>query len=310
MQKTTASSSYAAGKRNPIITFVKQNGMGYALCAPLLITIFVLVFYPMVQVFMYSFQATNGISGRWIGTMTYRWILSDNLFWNAMRNTAYMAVMAVVLNVVVTFCIASMINSLVHAKNFFKSLYFLPNVVSAVAVSMLFSFLMFPTSAGVLNSILGLVGIPPVGWIATATMAPFSMVLMSLWRSVGFDTILFLAGLQSIPGEIYEAADVDGATGLKKWWYITIPNMKPIIVFMVMMMTITQMRRFDDIWMIGGVGGNPGGALQTVVLYIYRNAWVAREVGTASAASMVLFLVIMTITVINNKVLNKGSGNN
>ena len=295
---------------NPFIIFIKRNGMGYALCAPLLLAIFILVFYPMVQVFIYSFQFTNGISGRFVGLANYRWILNDNLFWSAMRNTAYMAVMAVVLNVVVTFTIASLINSLTRTKNFFKSLYFLPNVVSAVAVSMLFSFLMFPTSAGVINSIIGIFGIPPVGWIATAQMAPISMVLMQLWRSVGFDTILFLAGLQSIPGEIYEAADVDGATGLKKWWYITIPNMKPIIVFMVMMMTITQMRRFDDIWMIGGVGGNPGGSLQTVVLYIYRNAWVAREVGTASAASMVLFVVIMCLTVLNHTVLNRGSGNN
>lgn len=284
--------------------------MGYALCAPLLIAIFVLVFYPMVQVFLFSFQNTNGISGRWIGLANYRWLMNDTLFLNAIRNTFYMASMAVVLQVVVTFVLASMINSLSRFKNFFKSLYFLPNVVSAVAVSMLFVFLMFPTSAGVMNSFLGIFGISPVPWIAAAHVAPFSMVLMALWRSVGFDTIIFLAGLQSIPGEIYEAAEVDGATGLKKWWYITVPNMKPIIVFMIMMMTISQMQRFDDLWMIGGVGGNPGGSLQTMVIYIFRNAWVARQVGTASAASMVLFVIIMIITILNNRFLNRGSGNN
>jgi len=295
---------------NSIVKFVKQNGMGYALCAPLLLAIFILVFYPMVQVFIFSFQNTNGMSGRFIGLMNYRWILNDTLFWNAVRNTAYMAFMAVVLQVVVTFILASMINSLTRMKNFFKSLYFLPNVVSAVAVAMLFSFLMFPTEAGVLNSFIGMFGLGPVLWIASANVAPFSMVLMALWRSVGFDTVLFLAGLQSIPGEIYEAAEVDGATGLKKWWYITVPNMRPIIVFMIMMMTISQMQRFDDIWMIGGVGGNPGGSLQTIVLYIYRNAWVARQVGAASAASMILFVMIMGITIINNRVLNRNSGNN
>ena len=296
--------------KNPIVTFIKQHGMGYVLCAPMLIAIFVLIFYPMLQVFIFSFQNTNGMSGRFIGILNYRWILNDTLFWNAVRNTFFMASMAVVLQVAVTFVLASMINSLTRMKNFFKSLYFLPNVVSAVAVSMLFTFLMFPTSAGVLNSFLGMFNIGPVPWLAAAHVAPFSMVLMALWRSVGFDTILFLAGLQSIPGEIYEAAEVDGATGLKKWWYITIPNMKPIIVFMIMMMTISQMQRFDDIWIIGGVGGNPGGSLQTIVLYIYRNAWVARQVGIASAASMVLFVLIMGITIINNRILNRDSGNN
>jgi len=310
VKNATMGKSALLKTQNPIVAFVKQNGMGYVLCAPLLLAIFILVFYPMFQVFMFSFQNTNGMSGRFIGLLNYRWILNDTLFWNAVRNTFFIAAMAVVLQVIVTFILASMINSLTHLKNFYKSLYFLPNVVSAVAVSMLFTFLMFPTDAGIINSFLGIFGIAPVPWLASASIAPFSMVLMGLWRSVGFDTILFLAGLQSIPGEIYEAAEVDGATGLKKWWYITIPSMKPIIVFMIMMMTISQMQRFDDIWMIGGVGGNPGGSLQTIVLYIYRNAWVARQVGIASAASMVLFVLIMGITIINNKVLNRDSGNN
>ncbi|MCL1796016.1 MAG: sugar ABC transporter permease [Clostridia bacterium] len=292
-------------KRNPISSFIKKNGSGYLLCAPLLLGIFIFVFYPMLQVILYSFQATNGMSGRYIGVGNYRWILNDKMFWASLKNTAYMAVMAIVIDVVVCFCVASLINSVIRTKNFFKSLYFLPNVVSAVAVSLLFNFLFFPTKAGIINSFLGLFGIAPVGWLVKPAIAPFSMVIMGLWRSVGYDTILFLAGLQSIPREIYEAGEVDGATGLQRWWYITIPSMRPIIVFIVMMLTISTMRRFDDIWMIGGVGGNPGGSLQTVVLYIYRNAWVAREVGTASAASVVLFLVVFIVTLLNNKLLNR-----
>lgn len=294
-------------KKNPVVTFINQNGTGYLLCAPLLLGIFIFVFYPMLQVILYSFEATNGISGRFIGFANYKWILKDKLFWTALRNTAYMAVMGVTINIVVCFIIASLLNSLTLTKNFFKSLYFLPNVVSAVAVSMLFGFLLFPTGAGIVNSFLGLFGISPVGWLVSPRLAPLSMVLMGLWRSIGFDTILFLAGLQSIPQEIYEAGEVDGAGSLQRWWHITIPNMRPIFVFMIMMMCISTLRRFDDIWMIGGVGGNPGGSLQTVVLYIYRNAWVAQEVGTASAASVALFLVIMAITVLNNKVLNRDS---
>lgn len=293
------------GSSNRIVRFFKKNGAGYLLCAPLLLGIFIFVFYPMVQVVLYSFQATNGISGRYIGWANYRWVLGDSLFWTALKNTSYMAIMAIVIDVVVCFVVASLINSLKYVKNFFKSLYFLPNVMSAVSVSLLFNLVFFPTRAGLLNSFLGLFGIDPIGWLVKPSIAPLSMVIMGLWRSVGYDTILFLAGLQSIPREIYEAAEVDGATGLQRWWYITIPSMRPTFVFIIMMLTISTMRRFDDIWMIGGVGGNPGGSLQTVVLYIYRSAWISREVGPASAASVVLFLIIMTLTLINNTVLNK-----
>ena len=134
--------------------------------------------------------------------------------------------------------------------------------------------------------------------------ARLNIVIMGLWRSAGYDTILFLAGLQSIPREIYDAAAVDGANGLQKWWYITIPNMKPTFTFMIIMQTISTLRRFDDVWLIGGIGGNPGGTLQTMVLYIYRYAWTSRDVGIASAASVFLFILLLAVTILNYKVMN------
>ena len=114
-----------------------------------------------------------------------------------------------------------------------------------------------------------------------------------------------MAGLQSIPREIYEAAEVDGAGGIRKWFSITIPSMRPVFVFVIMMMTISQMRRFEDIYMVGGVGGNPGGALSTVVLYVYRTAMISRDVGLGSAAAVVLFIIILALTLLNNRVLNR-----
>lgn len=277
------------------------------MCAPLLLGITIFVFYPMLQVLMYSFQSTNGLSGTFNGLTNYKWIFKDNMFWKALGNTFYMAIMSIVIDIVVCFVIASLINSLTRFKGFFKGLYFLPNVVSAVAVALLFNFLFYPTQGGVINYFLSFLGVGSVGWLVSPKIAPFSMVVMGLWRSIGYDTILFLAGLQSIPREIYEAGEVDGANGIKKWWYITIPNMKPTFAFMIIMLTISTMRRFDDIWMIGGVGGNPGGSLQTIVLYIYRNAWLSREVGISSAAAVVLFVILFAFTMLNNKVLNKDS---
>jgi ABC-type sugar transport system permease subunit len=248
---------------------------------------------------------TNGISGRFNGIANYKWIFSDRLFRSAMFNTGRMAVFGIALNTIVCFVIASLINNLIRGKGLFKSLYFLPNVVSAVAVAMLFNFLLYASSSGIVNRFLGWFGVTPIGWLVSPSLAPFSMVMMGLWRSMGYDTILFLAGLQSIPKEMYEAAEVDGASSLKKWWSITIPSMKPVFVFVIMMMTISQLRRFEDIYMIGGVGGNPGGSLSTMVLYVYRATMISRDVGLGSAAAVILFIIILTITMLNNFVMNR-----
>lgn len=281
-----------------------QNFTGYLLVAPMIFALCAFVFYPMIQVIIYSFQKTNGISATWRGFKNYAWVIKDNMFWNALWNTFYMAIIAVILDVIVCFICASMINSISNkaVKNLFKGIYYLPNVVSSVAVAMLFNFIFYPSENGILNYALGMVGIPPVGWLTNPNISRLSIVIMGLWRSVGYDTILFLAGLQSIPGEIYEAGAIDGATGLQKWWYITIPNMKGTFAFMIMMLTISTMRRFDDVWMIGGSAGNPAGTLDTAVMYIFRNSWLSREVGVASAAAVILFIITMILTAINNKI--------
>lgn len=287
--------------------FIRLNAAGYLLCAPMLISIIVFTLYPMLQVVIYSFQRTNGISASWRGIGNYKWILNDDLFWNAAGNTFYMAVFGIIMSVIVCFVLASLINSLKIFQNVFKGMYFLPNVVSSVAVAMLFNFVFYPTENGILNYALGMFGIDPIGWLVSPKLARFSIVIMGLWRSIGYDTILFLAGLQSIPAELYEAASIDGADGLKRWRYITIPNMKPTFTFMIMMLTISTMRRFDDVWMIGGSAGNPGGKLDTLVMYIYRNSWLSRDVGVASAGAVVLFIFIFVLTLINNRVLNKSN---
>ena len=171
-------------KKNPVFQFFKENGAGYLLCAPLLLSIFIFVLYPMFQMVLYSFQATNGISGRFNGISNYKWIFNDRLFRNAIFNTGRMALFGVVTNIVVCFVIASLINNLIRGKGIFKSLYFLPNVVSAVAVAMLFNFLLYASSSGIVNRFLGWFGVSPIGWLVSPSLAPFSMVIMGLWRSM------------------------------------------------------------------------------------------------------------------------------
>jgi multiple sugar transport system permease protein len=289
--------------------FMRKNGAGYVMVAPMVVGILVFVVYPMIKALLYSFERTNGIVAKWVGIKNYVWIFNDAVFWKSVYNTFYMAVLSVVFSITVCFVLASLINSLSSGKNLFKGLYFLPNVVSVVAGAILFKYLFYPTDEGIVNFLLSKVGIQSVGWFTSPTIAPLSIVIMSIWRSMGYDTILFLAGLQSVPREHYEAASVDGAGSLRQWWYITIPSMKPIFVFVIIMATINSLKRFSDVYMIGGIGGNPGGSIQTIVLYIYRNAWQTSQVGIASAAGYMLFLFSLVFTIINFKLLGVGKEN-
>ncbi|MFU1793841.1 carbohydrate ABC transporter permease [Paenibacillus azoreducens] len=276
--------------------------MGYLFSAPLIIGVLAFAVYPMIAALIMSFHQTSGLSitGKWVGVSNYSYVLSDSLFWQALTNTFFIGIWSVLLGIVLSFVLASLINNLNWSmgKNFFKAVFFLPNVVSGVATTLLFSFLFFPSREGLLNFVIGLFGIEPVGWFTNPHVSRYSIVLMSLWGALGYNTIIFLAGLQSVPRDLYEAAEVDGAGSYRKWLNITIPYLRPIFVFMLIMGTIGGMKRFTDVWLIGGTAGNPGGSLMTVVLYIYRNAFLASQMGMATAASYLLFVIIFVLTAV------------
>lgn len=286
-----------------------KDWVGLLFSCPLIIGMAAFAVYPMVAALLLSFQESNGISGTWVGLDNYSRIFRDLAFWRALSNTFYMAALSVLLGTFLSFVLASLINSLPwnRSKNFFKSIFFLPNVVSAVATSILFSFLLYPENTGLLNYVAGLFGIEPVGWFTDPAHSRNSMVLLSLWSSLGYNTIIFFAALQSVPKHLYEAAEVDGADGVKRWWHITIPYVRPIFLFVIIISTINGMKRFTDVWLIGGTAGNPDGTLMTAVLYIYRYAFVSSEMGIASAASYILFLVILVLTGLMLKTNKKAS---
>lgn len=244
--------------------FTRNDWMGYLFSAPLIIGVIVFAIYPMFAALFMSFHQTSGLnlSGTWVGLSNYQYALEDSLFWQALSNTFVMGIWSVLLGIALSFVLASLINNLKWhlGRNFFKAVYFLPNVVSGVATSLLFSFLFFPSKEGLINFVIGLFGLDPVGWFTNPEVARYSIVLMSLWGALGYNTIIFLAGLQSVPRDLYEAAEVDGAGTYRKWWYITIPYLRPIFVFMLIMGTIGGMKRFTDVWLIGGTAGNPGEA--------------------------------------------------
>ncbi|MBW7456144.1 carbohydrate ABC transporter permease [Paenibacillus sepulcri] len=280
----------------------KNDWTGFLFVSPLVLGILIFAIYPMFAALLMSFKQVSGtgFGGTWVGLNNYNYILNDPIFWQSLYNTFYMGFLSVILGIMVSFILASMINSLKWggAKNWYKGIFFLPNVISAVASSLLFTFMFFPTNQGIINYAFGFVGIDPVGWFTDPNYSRITIVLMSMWGALGYNTIIFIAGLQSVPRELYEAAEVDGASGLRRWFYITIPYLRSIFVFMLVMGTIQSMKRFTDVWLIGGTAGNPSGSLLTSVLYIYRNAFLANQMGMATAASYLLFIVIFILTVL------------
>lgn len=238
--------------------FQRKNTInGYIMMAPTLIGIAVFIAYPIVCSFMYSFQKINAGGSKWIGFQNYTWMFRDPFFWQSLKNTLFMAVLSVITGVAASFTLASLINSLTYAKKFFKCIFFTPNIVSIVAAATIFKFIFHSGDAGIVNYVLkNVFHMNPVGWFSDPSVSRYSIVILNLWKSLGYDTILFIAGLQSISKELYEAAEVDGATGFQKWRYITIPCMKGITSAIVISYTISSLKRFGDVYTIGGIAGD------------------------------------------------------
>ena len=203
------------------------------------------------------------------------------------------------------FIIAIMIINLYKAASLskkFEPMYLLPMIMSMVSTVLIFKFIFSPEQSGVLNYFLGLIGVKPQLWLASTSMSRESVVLMSLWKNLGYNVILFFAGLQSIPGELYEAATIDGANEGKRIWYITLPCVKNTVIFVYITTCISVLKRFADVFALSREYGLPGTSLMTIMLYIYRYSFAtmfAQNYGVASAACVTLFVLIMAITAIN-----------
>jgi ABC-type sugar transport system permease subunit len=174
--------------------------------------------------------------------------------------------------------------------------------MSMVSVAYIFKFIFNPEPGGVMNYFLGLFNIPAQRWLASPSQARESVVLMHVWKGIGYNVILFFAGLQSVPTEYYEAASIDGANEARKIWHITLPCMKNTLTFVYITTSINLLKRFTDVYAIGRELGEPGGSLMTIILYIYRKSFAttfSKDLGVGSAASIVLFGIILCLTAIN-----------
>jgi multiple sugar transport system permease protein len=233
-------------------------------------------------------------SPRFVGLQNYREILRDGIFARVAVNTVVYAGGVVPLLVVTSLTLALALNAPFRGRGLFRTVFFLPVVSSTVAVAMVWRWIYAPF--GALNAVLVALRLPAVGWLTTTEWAMPSVILMSVWQSMGYSLVVFLAGLQSIPQHLYDAAAVDGATGWRRFWHITLPLLSPTTFFVVVMAVITTFQVFGQIYML--TAGGPAFATSTIVYHIYERAFLSLHMGYASALAWVLFAAIFGLTLV------------
>lgn len=278
----------------------RQLIIGLLFTSPWLIGFIALTLYPAVASAYYSFTDYNTIaSASWIGLANYhRLFTSDPNFPTSLENTAYIAFVGVPLQIVLGLFTAIILNAkLLKGQGIFRTVYFLPTLMPVVASAILFIWILNP-QYGVVNDILAAVRIPQPGWFASATWAKPSVVLLGLW-GVGTTTVIFLAGLQGINRELYEAADIDGAGWFHKILHVTVPLVSPVTLFNLVVGLIGAFQVFTVVYLVGGgTSGSPQGSLLMFALYLYANAFEYLQMGYASAMAWILFIIVLILTVL------------
>lgn len=288
----------APSNRTPL-TWRLRRYLGYVFIAPWLISFLAFDLIPTLSAFYYSFTDWNVIakSSNWVGLDNYRRMFEgDRLFWPSVWNTLYYVVFAVPLGVVAGFILALLLNSRIRAQGLFRTLFYLPAVVPTVAATMVWLWI-FDTRRGILNWVLDVFGFEQIRWLTSPDYSKPALIIMSLW-SIGGGMVIYLAGLQNIPEELYEAAEIDGASPWRKLLNITIPLMTPTIFFNLLLGLIGSFQVFNAAFIM--TGGGPVNSTRFYMLHLYEKAFQDSQMGYASAMAVLLFLVVLLVTIFVN----------
>ena len=274
----------------------KNEWRGYALAAPYLVHLFVFFGYPLVFALVLVFHHWDIVTPmEWAGLGNFERLFRDSLFLRAMLNTGLFLVLHIPLQIGVALFFAELLNGKLAGRGFFRTVYFLPVVVSGVVVTLLFQQL-FAFDSGYINGVLVALGGERVPWLVSPAWAMPSIALMATWKNVGLYVILFLAGLQNIPESLYEAARVEGATRWQRWRWVTLPMLNPMLVTVVVLSTIGGFSLFIEPYVL--TGGGPMSSTLSGLLYIYNQAFYFNHMGYAAALGLFFALVILVVVVL------------
>jgi multiple sugar transport system permease protein len=274
---------------------LRQNLTGHAFLLGAVVCFAVFSWYPMVREIVMSFQRTRRGVTRWVGWDNYVRITHDASFGSAWRNTIAFTLLALVLGYALPFVVAIVLNELRHAQGYLRVLVYVPVILPPAAGLMLFKYLYLPGPDGVLNFIFGKLGLPPSQFVQNPTTTIPSLVVASTWLNMGSAILIYLAALQSIPGELYDAAEIEGAGVLRRVWHVTIPQTRLVLSLMFLLQVVATMQVFIEPLILAGGNGVQDSATSLVYL-MYNHAFRENDLNGAAALGVMLMLVLLVFS--------------
>jgi ABC-type sugar transport system permease subunit len=286
-----------------IVTNRKEKVGYYLFLLPAYLIFAVFIFWPVVHSLYLSFFKYNIVtitSPQFVGLRNYLYLLKDEVFWISCKNTLFFVIGTVPVKMFLGLLAAMLLNRKdLKFKAFYRTCFYIPVVVSMVAISIVWMLLFNPGPNGVVNILLSKFGIQPLGWIADSKLALPTVMLLVIWKDLGYIMVIYLAGLMAIPDEIYEAVALDPVSSWQKFWYITWPLLKPTTIFILITQVIDSFQVFTPIYVM--TEGGPGYSSTTIVNYLYDKGFREYEMGIACAVAYLLFVVLLVLTILQNK---------
>ncbi len=271
----------------------------YLLVAPYILHFMVFVLFPVVFSVVLTFHSWNIIAPmKYVGLANYTHVFQDRLFWQAVWNTLRFLIVHIPLQIIVALGLAELLNRTVKGASFFRAAFFLPVIVSGVVVTILWQQLL-SFNSGILNRMLTALALPRVAWLDDPAIAMYSIAVMATWKNVGLYIILFLVGLQSVPTQYYEAADLEGASNWQKFRYITLPMINPTMFTVVVLSTIGGFSLFVEPYIM--TQGGPMNTTLSAVMYIYRQAFQYYHMGYSATLGFCFALIILMVVVLQRR---------
>jgi multiple sugar transport system permease protein len=265
--------------------------------SPWIIGFSVFLLYPLLASIYYSFCDYSVLRPPvYIGMANYQSLVHDEVFWDTIKNTAVYTAWALPISAVVALSLALLLNTKVKGMAFYRALFYVPSLVPAVAIGVLITWI-FNGEHGVLNELLGKLGIPGPKWLGDPAWSKWTLILMAAWGA-GNAMVIYLAGLQDVPQPLYEAADLDGATWWQKTRHVTLPMLSPVILFNVIMGIIGTLQVFTVPYLVSP-NGSPARSIYFYTMYLFDNAFVYHKMGYASAMGWIMFLIILALTLLS-----------
>lgn len=279
-----------------------RNRWGYTYVAPFFVLFAAFSLYPFLYTAWVSLHDTNlsNIDGaHWVGLANYRKLLTDEFFWNAARNTLTIGIISTVPQLCMALGLAHLLNYKLRGRSFFRTAMLMPYATSIAAATLVFAQL-FGRDYGLINAVLRAVGIHAVDWQNGTWSSQIAISVIVTWRWTGYNALIYLAGLQAIPNDLYEAATLDGASRWQQFRYVTIPALRPTIVFTVVVSTIGAVQLFGEPLLFGGNGTTTGGTshqYQTLGLLMYQQGWTNFHLGQAATTAWAMFVIVLVVVV-------------